>query len=395
MPFSTLLNNPDADTVLRSSDNIDFHIDLAILAAASTVFKDMSTFPTPTPHEDGPTIVPLQESSTTLEPLLKLIHPATLPNLRYTTNLDVYRDILKAADKYQMPKVVPILELVLVDPKYFRVDTAEKALHMFAMASQYGAPLLARFAARALLAFPPLHERARIPELAGVSATTYHRLLNYRRYCVEILFSETDAPYASQSSWVEDWWRDRIKVSWDDERPLWAECPHCITYALNRVPQWFCNYVERIKRAYTKKVAVDSVASITLLEITVKSVTRSDVQRCTCHERATANLMKLSNILSQKVERGLAQVSGSTIVLPHRSSPLRSSIESVGKNGQKGDLPHRMTTNPIPASSPSYTYRQHKAARNSKRGKGKGRKLHVMARTTRQHWRRRRVMYIT
>ena len=61
---------------------MDFYIDLPILAVASSVFKNMSTLPQPTPQSDKESveerIVPMQETSATLELLLwlKLSTPA-------------------------------------------------------------------------------------------------------------------------------------------------------------------------------------------------------------------------------------------------------------------------------------------------------------------------------
>lgn len=345
---SPLFNNPDADVVLRSSDGVDFHVDLAMLTMASPVFRDMTTLPIPPSQGNtgGRPIIPLQTTSTTLELLLQLVHPSMHPNFEQVTDLSVYGELLKAADMYHMPKVAPAIGHVLADPQF--LATEEGALYMFAMASRYGLDARARAAAKALLLYPPPHERDVEPAgFRDLPAMAYHRLLNYRRRCVGVLFSETDAPYERQ--WVDGWWRNNVETVYGGY--LWAHCQSHYMEGYSKAnsgpaPQWFCDHIERIKRAYTRKVAVESVASTELLEITIRSVTKSPRQTCTCHETAAANLMKLSTILSQKVERGLAKVSRSTIALPHRSSPLRSSIESVGKNGQKGDLPHRMTTNP-------------------------------------------------
>jgi hypothetical protein len=89
--FGPPFDDADADTILRSIDNLDFRVYRVILSKASPVFRDMFTFPhPPTPglcgkqdddddqdvdYKDGLPLVRLPESSATLSILLYAIYP--------------------------------------------------------------------------------------------------------------------------------------------------------------------------------------------------------------------------------------------------------------------------------------------------------------------------------
>ncbi len=77
----TPFNDPEADLMLRSSDEVHFHVVKKILTLASPVFADMfSNHPPPSQkshHEDQ--VVPLPEHSTILDLTLRHIYPMRNP----------------------------------------------------------------------------------------------------------------------------------------------------------------------------------------------------------------------------------------------------------------------------------------------------------------------------
>ncbi|OJT07425.1 hypothetical protein TRAPUB_1745 [Trametes pubescens] len=93
---SPLYNDPDADVVLRSCDNVDFRLDKCILRRQSTFFRDMFTLPS---QGNEPQIVPVSESATTLEDLLPFLYPGGRPEILELSRL---RAVLQAADKYDL-----------------------------------------------------------------------------------------------------------------------------------------------------------------------------------------------------------------------------------------------------------------------------------------------------
>ncbi|KAK7012966.1 hypothetical protein R3P38DRAFT_2547565, partial [Favolaschia claudopus] len=62
-----------ADTILRSSDGIDFHVWRVILSSASPFFKDMFSLPQDTSSEAGTPVIPVAENSQLLDAFLLTI----------------------------------------------------------------------------------------------------------------------------------------------------------------------------------------------------------------------------------------------------------------------------------------------------------------------------------
>ena len=75
---------PDANLIIRSSDNIDFRVHKSLLAMVSPFFKDLLTLPQPSDSEivDGLPVVRLPESSELLSCLISIIYPVptVMPN---------------------------------------------------------------------------------------------------------------------------------------------------------------------------------------------------------------------------------------------------------------------------------------------------------------------------
>ncbi|KAL0564223.1 hypothetical protein V5O48_017826, partial [Marasmius crinis-equi] len=94
-------NDPDADIVLHTSDNMDFRVHSAILSIVSPFFKQMFTLPQPPPPYDGSTEpIQVSEDSLTLDYLLRFIYPGmTAPK---TSSWGALRSLFEAFLKYQM-----------------------------------------------------------------------------------------------------------------------------------------------------------------------------------------------------------------------------------------------------------------------------------------------------
>ena len=68
---------PDANLIIRSSDNVNFRVHKSILAMASPFFKDLLSLPQPPDGEivDGLSVVQLPESSELLTYLISVLYP--------------------------------------------------------------------------------------------------------------------------------------------------------------------------------------------------------------------------------------------------------------------------------------------------------------------------------
>ncbi|KZP24479.1 hypothetical protein FIBSPDRAFT_857171, partial [Athelia psychrophila] len=82
-------DDPKADVILRSADNVDFRCYKVLLALASTFFDGMFTLPQPNSNgsgtagdamKDGLHVVPVAESAAALAPTLRLCHPSSIRN---------------------------------------------------------------------------------------------------------------------------------------------------------------------------------------------------------------------------------------------------------------------------------------------------------------------------
>src|SRR5712672_3959848 len=75
--FGAPFNRRDADLIIRSSDQVDFHVHKSNLGMASVVFEDMFTVSgsSPQEQEQNKPVIDLAEDSKTLHRLLTMLYP--------------------------------------------------------------------------------------------------------------------------------------------------------------------------------------------------------------------------------------------------------------------------------------------------------------------------------
>ncbi|KAJ8507929.1 hypothetical protein ONZ45_g9739 [Pleurotus djamor] len=176
---SSPFNNSKADVIIRSSDGVDFRAFKDILSLASPVFEglfDIPQSPSDTTTEDVP-IVPFDEDSTLLDPMLRYCYPGSVPVI---SKLEDYDAVLTVLMKYEEIKNAP--------------------MKMWILACRYEWPLVAKASARSSLEFT-------VDELLGqaadiqldLSATDYDELLQYHRRCRLALRSLGNAEFYSRA----------------------------------------------------------------------------------------------------------------------------------------------------------------------------------------------------
>jgi len=76
-PLPLYLDIPDADLILRSSDQVSFRVHKSVLAMSSPFFKDLLSLPQPTHDEvvDGLPVVQVPEDADLLNSLVSLLYP--------------------------------------------------------------------------------------------------------------------------------------------------------------------------------------------------------------------------------------------------------------------------------------------------------------------------------
>ncbi|KAI0799802.1 hypothetical protein BC629DRAFT_1285315, partial [Irpex lacteus] len=111
----------DADVIIRSSDNVDFHVFKAVLILASPFFADMFSLKQPEPtgsSTDVGTIaardpIPISEDSKTFDCLMRLCYPIDDPLLDRDCDLPLVEKVLEAAQKYLMDEAAKLARVEL------------------------------------------------------------------------------------------------------------------------------------------------------------------------------------------------------------------------------------------------------------------------------------------
>ncbi|KAI0700117.1 hypothetical protein C8T65DRAFT_742183 [Cerioporus squamosus] len=171
-------NNPAADTIIRSSDGVDFRVRSGIVAEASPIFSDMFALPLPDctgvvdspDFMDGKPVVAVQENSIALDRLLRLCYPTADPVLPEVKDV---RTVFAAALKYEMEEAIALMKSALLG----FVD--RQPLAVWATACEFRLEDEAKIAARALVGTDIPADAP--PELQNVTAGAYYRLVKFHR----------------------------------------------------------------------------------------------------------------------------------------------------------------------------------------------------------------------
>ncbi|KAI9450608.1 hypothetical protein BJY52DRAFT_1215412 [Lactarius psammicola] len=189
-PSNTLLDDPEADVILRSRDSQTFRVLKLYINRSSTVLGDLiraASDPSGTANvasnEERLPEVQLYDSGTILSSLLTFVFP--IPPVIPST-LEETMELLSVAQKYEMSSVLTHIRgfLALQDPPFIRQENAFLA---YSVAQQYGLRKEAIQAARLTLKFALTIES---PELRVVPGTYLHQLRNYHQRVQNQLMSD-------------------------------------------------------------------------------------------------------------------------------------------------------------------------------------------------------------
>ncbi|KAH7916239.1 hypothetical protein BJ138DRAFT_594278 [Hygrophoropsis aurantiaca] len=171
----------DADIVLLSDDSEKFYVHRCILATASPFFEHMFTLPQPlsldaemdSSHMDNSPVIPVSESRSTLDALLRFVYPVPDPVI---ASLDELGLVLTAAVKYDFIGVISALRRVLLTPDFLR----ENPTRVFAIACRYELDYETKIASQHTLSVNVL-DCPLSDDLKFITAHSYHRLLDLHR----------------------------------------------------------------------------------------------------------------------------------------------------------------------------------------------------------------------
>ncbi|KAI0794270.1 hypothetical protein C8Q74DRAFT_566264 [Fomes fomentarius] len=194
---SAPFNRASADFILRSSDQVDFHVWKFLLAEVSEFFGDLFIVGQPdeeaaagngalpavnrvctAPSKAGTPqlskhVLDVPQDSTVLERLLLTFYPP--PNIKFSS-LDEMKPVIAAADFYRMGAVLDALKNELL-AKY----VADEPLRVYIIATRYGWDDVRTAAIRAFLTTHGDVADAHIHDLDDLNASAYHKILSYRR----------------------------------------------------------------------------------------------------------------------------------------------------------------------------------------------------------------------
>jgi hypothetical protein len=174
-------DKPNADIILRSSDNVDFRVFRQLLIISSPIFERMLSSPQPAETEsylssqDGLPVIQLSESSEVLEALLMFCYPRWSAKPELDT-LEEIKSVLEAAIQYDMEDVKDILQEMLVAPRF--VEDKVGHLRVFGIAVRYQLKEAAEVAMQYTLRHSAVG-RPYVEELDYVCAKTFYQLLDY------------------------------------------------------------------------------------------------------------------------------------------------------------------------------------------------------------------------
>ncbi|KAJ7920465.1 hypothetical protein B0H13DRAFT_2319365 [Mycena leptocephala] len=172
-PFSEA---SDADSILRSSDGVDFHVYRAILSLVSPIFRSMFSLPQ---QADAPKVpvIDVAEDSDILDKALRFFYPGAQPIVDTLDELRCVIEIL--VSKYDMESVS---------------ETAKDHLAKYLPGALSPSTLRLR-----------VHDTVAPPELKHIPAAAYHNLLRYHYLCGVAAKSKTQnlrhIPVPNQYVW--------------------------------------------------------------------------------------------------------------------------------------------------------------------------------------------------
>jgi len=228
VPLHPFDDPASADTIIRSSDGIDFYVLRYLVGFSSPVLasmlsgEDISNPGAPATSPLQNRLVDLLEDGRTLALLFQLCYPMPDPEVQDGSAdkklCDAYR-LLEAGKKYEVARAAAFAKRECV------AAVAAYPVRLYFVASRYGWEDVMKDAA-----WRSVYETSDkyLPEMTTASAAVYRRLLVYRYACREVILARRDGAKSAQregedapsstSYWSRDSWLDG---SGDSEARFW------------------------------------------------------------------------------------------------------------------------------------------------------------------------------
>jgi hypothetical protein len=314
-----------SDIIIRSSDQVDFHVYKTLLSFSSPFFSNLFSFPPPTlassgsnEVKDGKPVVCLPEGSDALEKLLVLCQPLSSKCYSFN-NLDGVAQAHEAAHKYLVPGGTEAIAACLIEPKFLTAQPHR----VFAIACYRRLPDVAKAAALAALSMDVVPPDG-IEELALISGrhlaalqrfwtqcSAYARRIIQRYYDAvdarELLIDDPNQTHVAGYSCV--WWNT-------DGHSEQCGGPQFETFRNLAEEQagdgpdvWPSKWLQQHMSAASDAVAARPLDSVALQAICGSMESLHVIAQCTlCASRAPADLMMVAHTVSRQISQGNTRV---------------------------------------------------------------------------------------
>ncbi|KAH9027760.1 hypothetical protein EDB84DRAFT_1499580 [Lactarius hengduanensis] len=307
-PFGPPFDDTDADTILRSSDQVDFYVYRIILSKSSPFFKSMFSLPQPdtsAPEKPDPNpVIKLTENSRTIAILLAFIYPVVSVDTESTEpiSLDDMMDAFVAATKYDMVAVSQRLNQRFAVSKFVQ----DSPIEAFCVAYSHELGEAARVAAK-----ESLKHRMNLDtigdKLQYTNGPGLHQLWKFHRAC--------SATAAEALSGIHLAWITSSDSSWwdfaDTGCPRTSSCrkyryavgPSGDTKVWRTTAAWH-DYITRAHNVLLEHPCKEAVADYSILKPSYKE----DESTCSICRCALISLPEFIRFLGEEVERRVSKV---------------------------------------------------------------------------------------
>lgn len=182
-------NDADADIILRSSDSVVFRIHSLVLRLASGWFRALLTLPQGLPSSELNSSLEVINVTETEQVVAGLLSVATGQILPALDAIDYVDDLLRAAEKYDMPSVISIVRLAVISPPLLDAHP----IRVYAIATRWGWTAEAKLASTKTLTSDLLSPEA-ITDLRTVESSHLVSLMLLHRRRRDMLRAGLDDP---------------------------------------------------------------------------------------------------------------------------------------------------------------------------------------------------------
>ncbi|KAH9831714.1 uncharacterized protein C8Q71DRAFT_282747 [Rhodofomes roseus] len=302
-------DDPDADLIIRTSDEVDFRVYKIIMKHASPVFREMFTLPGN--DTTALSVVDVAENSRVWDFILRMLYPVVRP-LSLPAPSD-YRPLLEAVRKYDMAGVREAVKLAMIDPAVLKTQ----ALRVYALSCAYGLPDAARIAAKATFQPWPGDQRPppAFPDMDCMSVTAYHRLLQYRWDCVKAAVASHRGlfdPLPTPPSWdpklkkylpsLPQWpWLTAIKPN------HYSHTDGCMCSKI-REDSGIRSYVDRYIGRSSKVLRAEPSGALVTTTQAIGPMLKAVAECWGCKEMDSDGFVRFAGVYAQNVDAAVARV---------------------------------------------------------------------------------------